>query len=886
MSSPSAPAVDPKKHADQIVRCQQERPIYDRLREILDTTLKEICRKRGIFATLESRTKSISSFAEKAARKWKKYKGQPLDYITDLAGARLIVSTREEVALICDEIRHLFEVDEENSEDTSRRLRVDQFGYLSVHFVVRLKAEGNPFAKPEDVAKIGRRRAEIQVRTFLQHAWALACHDRVYKTRLSLPEIYTREVNRLAATLEQVDGTLGQVTRAIDSYAGAYAAYMTPEERASESAVLGVVLENEKDPINRAALALRLARIIHAGGEHERVVERLADIKFDELPPLLQLEIRLERGSAMCDLHAKEPKSEGFLKGQKDLLEALEWEKVFPEFGARVGTLLAPPSATASIFAAVHAKLAWSYALQDQSRRAREEYGQAINHDPSNPYNLADLIEYEIFATRSRSLGTPMRAAIKTARHICCNHIDVGIELPRAHFTLGRLAFFIEEWNAGLCHFAKLAHLCLQRKAIAREHFFRDVEGFLNHISLPHEKEDPPAFLCLREMCEVLREAVRAADSRGKPGASESLPAPKERLAGPVVIIAGGTRSDLEDKLRRYEAMLLAALRGLRGTVISGGTAHGVAGMLGAIAKKLKGENATTFRAVGYIPQKLPSNTTIDSRYDKLIETHGQDYGPEAAIAYWRDIIRSGIDPADVTVIGINGGEITAFELRWALALGARVAVIEGSGRAADDILADPAWRGSNDPQSPDHVRLLPIPQDAQSLAALLHENRIAPADAELIEKIAPQIHENYCARTRKNASKNNAEPALLRWEELPETIKRSNRGQAAFAVENLRREGYEALPVAGGASYAAPTFTDDEVDHMAEREHGRFIVERVADGWRFQAGPKDTAKKTSPYLVPWSELEPVVANYDRDAVREYAGVLRGAGLGIFKRSR
>jgi ppGpp synthetase/RelA/SpoT-type nucleotidyltranferase len=878
MTSPSP--IDPKKHAEQIVLYRDEQPIYERFRVILENRLKGICRRRGIMATTEARAKTIPSFAEKAARKWGKYKGTPLEHMTDLAGARLIVSTREEVDLICDDIRGQFDVDEKNSEDTSSRLRVDQFGYLSVHFVVRLKPDGDNPVAPEDLAKIGTRRAEIQVRTFLQHAWAQACHDRVYKTRLTLPEVYTREVNRLAATLEQADGTLGQVTRAIDSYAGAYVAYMTPEERKVERGVLSVVLENENEPVSRASLALRLARLIHAGGDHQGAVAQLADVKFEQLPPLLQLQIRFERGCCQCGHFAGSPDSDGFKRGQKDLIAALEWEESFPETGAKVGTLLVLPSSTASIFAAVHAKLAWSYALQDQSRLAREEYGKAINYDPSNPYNLADLIEHEILSTKNRSLAIPMSAAIRTARSTCVDHINVGIELPRAHFTLGRLAFFIEEWNVGLCHFAKLVHLCLQGQAFAPARFLGDVEKFLKHLSLPSDRTDPPAYVCLREMCEVVREVVQAREQPLR----QDRPAPGEALQGPVVIIAGGTRLDLEKKMSHYEKILDTALQGFSGTVVSGGTVHGVAGILGTIAAKRRKEKANTFRAVGYIPEKLPSKTTRDDRYDKLVTTKGQDYGPEAPIACWRDIIRSGINPADVTVIGINGGEITAFELRWALALGAQVAVIKDSGRAAEEILADPSWRGSNDPQSPHTIRLLPIPEDAQSLVALLRENRKPAANSALIERIAPHIHENYCNRTRKNALKNNAEPALLRWEELSESMRQSNRSQAAFAVENLRQEGYEVRPLASGESYTPPLFSLAEVDRMAEREHGRFNAERIRDGWRHQPGDKDTVKKTSPYLIPWSELDPAIADYDRNAVREYPMVLRTADLGIFKR--
>jgi hypothetical protein len=50
------------------------------------------------------------------------------------------------------------------------------------------------------------------------------------------------------------------------------------------------------------------------------------------------------------------------------------------------------------------------------------------------------------------------------------------------------------------------------------------------------------------------------------------------------------------------------------------------------------------------------------------------------------------VRPADVRVLGINGGRIAALEYRVALALGAPVGILERSGRSADALLDDPVW--------------------------------------------------------------------------------------------------------------------------------------------------------------------------------------------------
>ena len=71
-----------------------------------------------------------------------------------------------------------------NSEDVSQRLRPTEFGYRSVHYIVsgrsaeaRTPASRSPC--PEEILGL---KAEIQVRTLLEHAWADIGHEMTYKT--------------------------------------------------------------------------------------------------------------------------------------------------------------------------------------------------------------------------------------------------------------------------------------------------------------------------------------------------------------------------------------------------------------------------------------------------------------------------------------------------------------------------------------------------------------------------------------------------------------------------------------------------------------------------------------------------------------------------------
>ena len=53
-------------------------------------------------------------------------------------------------------------------------------------------------------------------------------------------------------------------------------------------------------------------------------------------------------------------------------------------------------------------------------------------------------------------------------------------------------------------------------------------------------------------------------------------------------------------------------------------------------------------------------------------------------------------------------------------------------------------------------------------------------------------------------------------------------------------------------------------------------MAERILSGW--QSGPKDTARKITPYLVDYAELSEEIKDYDRDAVRNLPKLIAMAG--------
>ena len=220
-------ALDPEKHRQQIEAYKTEYAHYERFAEVLKRVLEKACRRATPLAIVQARPKSISSFAEKAVRKQEKYL-DPVNDLTDLCGARVILHTQEQVDAVRRFIKDNFTVVEE--DDVQQRLHDTEFGYLSIHYIVEMKPGADLDVSAEDLAFIGLRRAEVQVRTLLQHAWADILHDRLYKNKVAVPQHLKRISHLLAALMEEGDRTYGQVTERIDTFFGNFSAYMTRQQ--------------------------------------------------------------------------------------------------------------------------------------------------------------------------------------------------------------------------------------------------------------------------------------------------------------------------------------------------------------------------------------------------------------------------------------------------------------------------------------------------------------------------------------------------------------------------------------------------------------------------------------------------------------------------------
>lgn len=181
----------------------EKKALYDAFGRSVADLIERLVQANGIdHLPIEQRTKERSSLSAKIARPEKSGKYTQLSDLTDISGVRIIAFLREDCKTICRIVEENFIVDYENSSDKEALLDPDRFGYTSVHYVVshnRLRTHLPEFSGFDGL------KAELQIRTVLQHSWAAIDWKLRYKSSADVPQPLRRRLYRINALLEAAD---------------------------------------------------------------------------------------------------------------------------------------------------------------------------------------------------------------------------------------------------------------------------------------------------------------------------------------------------------------------------------------------------------------------------------------------------------------------------------------------------------------------------------------------------------------------------------------------------------------------------------------------------------------------------------------------------------
>jgi len=857
---------------DQINKYKKQFNNYKLFAEVLEQVLNKVAKKHAPLAIVQTRPKDIASFAEKCERKKGKHKC-PINQFTDLCGGRIIVHTAEEVEAVSKFIEEHFLIDQENTIDVRQRLKPTEFGYRSVHYIISFKKGVFPNKDVNveipsvltDDKEFPNRRAEVQVRTILEHAWADMAHELVYKGSFEVPSKWEREFAGVAAMLESADKTFSRIEEGLSNYLANYGAYMTDEQMRNKIKTLEIILAN--DPQN-VKIADQIGAMAVCLEDWQKAIDVLSNYKNSDEPNILR-----NLGIAFCKISDK-PGSQKYRQGQRYLEKACK-----------------PPDEDldALVF------LAETYEKTDEEK-SRTLYHRAYEIDSTYPNLLERYLDFEIYHFRDASIISLMKPVIDASVQRCKDQAEVGVNLPWAYYSMGKFYLLLDKPYESVEAYAKAIQLSSAPDKIetALEALYklrkisRDIYGYqwverllivgravvtskkageidveIKELKKTNkkdlEKEEKTLNKLKREKREFDRKSEKAMEEVLKLALSR-----KEPVQKPVVIVVGGCDPAVEEEMRKYRKLLMNAFSRYEGTVIGGGTQQGISGLVGEAGKKYR----DTIWSIGYIPGHISSDATLDQRYTELRETDGIGYSPIESLQSWIDIIAGGLDPSEVKILGINGGMISAIEYRIGLALGATVGIVEDSGREAGVLMRDEKWCRTE--------KLIHLPADPMTLKAFIGSGgpKLKSSDREKLSRI---IHDGF--RESKLKTLASKDPALEEWESLPKEFKESSARQADDIYLKLREIGCTVHEV-GDREIELFTFTEEEIEFMAEIEHGRWNAERLLEGWRW-GEEKDVDNKKSPYLVSWEELPEDVKEWDRFMVSKIPELLKEIGQEI-----
>lgn len=245
---------------------------------------------------------------------------------------------------------------------------------------------------------------------------------------------------------------------------------------------------------------------------------------------------------------------------------------------------------------------------------------------------------------------------------------------------------------------------------------------------------------------------------------------------------------------------------------------------------------------------------------------HADGDGPRrCALTIWRTIVAAGRDPATARVVALPGA--SSDEILIARALGAPVGRVETT--AASDLSRDLLGGGA---------AIVPLPDDRMTVRAFLRHSTW-PRDVADPEPIAEGLHRRYVHRHR--GRKPAGDPVLQPWDALSDWLRDSNRALVDDIPDKLASLGLR-LACPGeelGGAVDVLEVVKENLELLAEQEHGRFTAERLTSGWT--GGVRDPARFMSPHLKPWEEIDEEAKEYDREVLHDVFTAMTEAGVRV-----
>ena len=200
-----------KEETNIVLAFKQSRDKIIKIDDYIAGKIQKMLDEKGFFImSLTHRVKTVESLEGKVRKHSGDYKS--IYDITDLCGGRIICYFLDTVDDIAKALEDIFDIDYGKSVNKAELIKATEFGYISLHYICRLKAEDILKVKgTEDTFDYESFEFEVQIKTVLQHTWAEIEHDLGYKSEFGVPRPIRRDFSRIAGLLEIADNQFMQL---------------------------------------------------------------------------------------------------------------------------------------------------------------------------------------------------------------------------------------------------------------------------------------------------------------------------------------------------------------------------------------------------------------------------------------------------------------------------------------------------------------------------------------------------------------------------------------------------------------------------------------------------------------------------------------------------
>ena len=631
---------------NQLESYQEKHSEFVQFNEILEQILHRIAKQISTEYIMQKRVKTLTSFAEKILRQTNFE--DPITEMTDICGIRIIFPSLNDIKKVSTLIKENFIINPILSRNKAEDLAISEFGYRTDHYSIFLKKESflyNDLSIPESFFS---QKAEIQVRTILEHAYAAIYHDLGYKGAYRLKKQWEREFQRGAALLEQMDESFSRIELIIKDYETNFGGYLNEKEIKNELEKLQIIHEVDTE---NADIAYRMALLAKNTGDWSRVVDLLSKhVHLNKAPFLRELGFAIK---------LKYPKnSKEYQQAEKYLKKAVELDPLDWDAMAILG----------------------GYYKNIDENKAIECYRKAFEINPNDAYSLSNYLIYEIRKLKNLDSVSISRPSILTAIERCNTHIELDIDIPWAYFNKGLFNLFLTNFQESFNNYLLGIKFC------ADEWIVKTTLKTLDLLVNVHDKL--PGVILIKYLL-LLSLIFKFDNNEAKSRLKSSYMIKYNKIEKPVLILIGTTEINNQDVLNRYRDNLINAFKTYEGTIISGGTIAGVSALAGLVQERF----SNSIKTIGYVPKVIHKKIQIDHNYSEIRTTEGIRFTIEEGIYYWLDIWANSIDSRYVKILGVGGGAIAAFEYRLALIFNAKVGLLEESGQEIKDLIQDPKWK-------------------------------------------------------------------------------------------------------------------------------------------------------------------------------------------------